>query len=91
MATRNVTRVNGSLISSILFGYGKDNYLFLRTGAQHQGDGVYTFTLTKPCGWSGVWDVVIASRTKIDDPIVIEESLDINIEYTPFMQGDCGY
>jgi len=58
------------------------------TRAQHQGDGVYTFTLTKPCGWNDVWNVGIAHGTTTDDRVVIEEDLVINIEYTPFMEGD---
>ena len=58
------------------------------TKAHHEGDGIYTFVLTKPCGWDDIWNIAIAYGTATADRVVIHEGLGINIEFTPFMEGD---
>ena len=73
---------------------GNENYYYIggsiisyATKASSQGDGVYTFTVTKPCGWNDFWDIGIAYGTTTDR-IVIEEGLNIKIAFTPFLKGE---
>jgi hypothetical protein len=73
---------------------GNENYYYIggsiisyATKASSQGGGVYTFTVTKPCGWDDFWDIGIAYGTTTDR-IVIEEGLNIEIAFTPFLEGE---
>jgi len=80
-------RANPESISNENYYYIGGSIISYATKASSQGYGVYTFTVTKPCGWNDLWDICIAYGTTTDR-IVIKEGLNIEIAFTPFLEGE---
>jgi len=80
-------RANPDSIGNESYYYIGGSIISYATKASSRGSGVYTFTVTKPCGWDDFWDIGIAYGTTTDR-IVIEEGLNIEIAFTPFLEGE---